>query len=123
MDFAAAIDFVNREGLGTVMESAGILLKLMRLIKSYYQSIRFHIRVRGSETSSFEVHAGGRQGCSLAPAPFNYISDWILRRALQHVLGVQVGSNVSITDLAYPGDIAHVSICHNAITQTHKIKH
>ncbi len=36
----------------------------------------------------------------------NYIIDWILRTELQDVPGVQVGSTVSITNLAYADDIA-----------------
>ncbi len=48
-------------------------------------------------------HSGIRQGCTLPPALFNYIIDWILGVALQ------VGTNVQVSDLAYAGDIMLLS--------------
>ncbi len=46
--------------------------------------------------------------CSL-PTLFSYIVDWILGQALQDYLGVQVGANDHVSDLAYTDDIVILS--------------
>ncbi len=43
------------------------------------------------------------------PTLFNYIIDWTLGQALQGYPGVQVGTNVHVSDLAYADDIVSLS--------------
>ncbi len=59
------------------------------------------VRANGSNSMSFEIRSGIRQGCALSPGLFNYINDWMLDQALQNYPGVQVGANVHVSDLAY----------------------
>ncbi len=53
----------------------------------------------------FEVRSGLWQGCDPSPTLFKYIIDWILGQDVQDYLGVQVGTNVHVSDLAYADEI------------------
>ncbi len=78
----------------------GIPPKLLRLIKAYYSSTKMKVRASGSDSMPYEIRSGVRHGCTLSPTLFNYIIDWILAKTLQDYPGVQVGTNVHMSDLA-----------------------
>ncbi len=77
----------------------------LRLIKAYYSSTKITVRASASDSMSFEIRSGVRQGCALSPDFFNYIIDCILGQALQNYPGVQVGASVHMSNLAYADDI------------------
>ncbi len=54
--------------------------------------MRKRVRVAGQETTSFEMQSGVRQGDSMSPTLFNYAIDFVLKRALRSLQGVQVGT-------------------------------
>lgn len=88
-----------------IMPADGIPVKLLRLIQGYYRSTRVRMRAYGSESETFEVRSGVRQGCALSPTLFNYAIDHILNTALHGFEGVRVGRDVAVSDLAYADDI------------------
>ncbi len=109
VDFASAFDSVDRDFLWQIMVVDGMPPKLLSLIKAYYSSTKMKVRASGSDSMPLKIRSGVRQGCALSPTLFNYIIDWILRQALQDYLGVQVGANVHVSDLAYADDIVLLS--------------
>ncbi len=105
VDFDSAFDSVDRDSLWRIMAADGIPPKLLRLIKAHYSSTKIKVRATGSDSMSFEIRSGVRQGCALSHTHFNYTIDWILGQALQDYPGVQVGANIYVSDLAYADDI------------------
>ncbi len=101
VDFASALDSVDRDFLWRIMAADGMPPNLLRLIKVYYSSTRMNVRANGSDSMPFEIRSSVRQGCGISPTLFNYIINWILGKALQNYPGVQVGANTYVSDLAY----------------------
>ncbi len=64
------------------------------------------LHLTGSETKSFEVHSGVRQGFPLSLTLFNFVIDWIPRNALAGLTGVKISATLALVDLAYADDIA-----------------
>jgi hypothetical protein len=61
----------------------------------------------GRELDTFDIASGVRQGCVLSPDLFNYLVDWIFKRALDgQPGGVQVLPGGAVTDLTYADDAA-----------------
>lgn len=106
IDFKAAFDSIHRDSLWTLMSSDGVPPKLLRLMQEYYSSTSATVRLKGQESTDFEVKTGVRQGCILSPPLFNYVVDYTLSSALREHRGVAVGENDYITDLDYADDVA-----------------
>ncbi len=88
VDFAAALDSVDRDSFWRIMAADGMppTPELLRLIRTYYASTKMKIRASGSDSMSFEIRSGVRQGH--APILSNYIINWIIGQALQPYPGV-----------------------------------
>ncbi len=101
MGFTSALHFVGRDYIWRIMAADGVPAKLFRLIKAYYPSTKAKVRVSwgGGESLSFEMRSGIRHGFALSPARFYYIINWILCQALQGHPGVQISTNVHVSDL------------------------
>ena len=105
IDFRAAFDSVDRGTLWRIMQNDGVPPKLLRLIKAYYASTRTRVQVYGQQSRSLQIESGVRQGCALSPILFNYTVDWVLGRAMESHLGVQLGPGYNLSDLAYADDV------------------
>jgi hypothetical protein len=105
IDFRAAFDSVNREALWKVLLIDGMPSKLIKLISSYYSATKSRVRVYGEESNEFTLCSGVRQGCPLSPVLFNFAIDWIMANALRDYRGVQVSSDLWISDLEYADDV------------------
>ena len=105
IDFRAAFDSIDREGLWNVMLADGIPPKFVRLLKAFYSSTKARVRVYGAESSAFSLSSGVRQGCPLSPVLFNYAIDWIMINALRDYQGVQINNHLWISDLEYADDV------------------
>ncbi len=103
MDFATALDSVDRGSLWRIMAADRISAKL---VKAYYVFTKTNVRAwGGGDSLSFEIHSGVRQGFPFSRTPFNYTIDWILGQALQRYQGVQVGTSVHVSGFAYANEI------------------
>ncbi|KAK2701591.1 hypothetical protein QYM36_019768, partial [Artemia franciscana] len=109
LDFIAAFDSVTRQKLWKILENDGMPLKLVELMKAYYDASVSRVRIYGEETEEFLVEFGVKQGCFLSPTLFNYCIDWVLENALSSYPGAQVGQNLSLTDLDYADDVGLLS--------------
>ena len=109
LDFIAAFDSVTRQKLWKILENDGMPLKFVELMKAYYDASVSRVRVYGEETEEFLVEFGVKQGCILSPTLFNYCVDWVLENALSSYPGVQIGQNLSLTDLDYADDVGLLS--------------
>ncbi|MDY6929965.1 MAG: reverse transcriptase family protein [Pseudomonadota bacterium] len=106
IDFTAAFDSVHRTALWRLMELDGVPVKIINLLKAYYNQTRANVQVYGEVTETFPVRTGVRQGCVLSPILFNFTIDWILRNALSHAHGVELAPGKALTDLDYADDVA-----------------
>ncbi len=75
VDFASAFEPVDRDSLWWIMAVDGMPPKLLRLIKTCYASTKIKASASGSDSMSFEIRSGVRQGCALSPTFFNYRID------------------------------------------------
>ncbi len=78
----------------------------LRSLDALWDGIISTLGALRGETSSFDVISGVCQGCPISPTLFIDFIDWILRRELKDVPGVQLSSIKSITGLAYADGIA-----------------
>ena len=73
--------------------------KLIQLIKPYYTYTRARIRAYGEESREFDLYSRIRQGCPLSPILFNHVIDWIMTKAIAEYGGVQLTSDIWISDI------------------------
>ena len=105
VDFRAAFDSVDRDSLWRIMLADGMPAKFVNLMQSYYAFTRGRVRAYGTDSSTFPIVTGVRQGCPLSPVLFNFAIDWTMRQAFASYEGVPISPNLSISDLDYADDI------------------
>ncbi len=79
VDFASACDSVDRDPLWRKMAADRLPPKLLRLNKAYYALTKMKVRASGSDSMSFEIRSGVRQGCAPPPYPLqlhNRLDSW-----------------------------------------------
>uniref|UniRef100_A0A8C5CGF6 Reverse transcriptase domain-containing protein n=1 Tax=Gadus morhua TaxID=8049 RepID=A0A8C5CGF6_GADMO len=81
VDLEKAYDRVPREKLWEVLWEYGVKGSLLRAIQSLYSQSESCVRVLGSQSVSFSVGAGLRQGCALSPILFVIYMDRLSRRS------------------------------------------
>jgi Reverse transcriptase (RNA-dependent DNA polymerase) len=87
VDFRAAYDSVDREGLWMIMSEGGFPNKLIRLLKATLTDVRCCVKVQGSLSAEFEAKTGLRQGDELSTKLFNIALEGICRRAKVEMQG------------------------------------
>lgn len=70
VDLTKAFDTVSRSGLFQVLKAIGCPPYLLRLITSFHEDMQATVQYDGSQSDSFAVRSGVRQGCVLAPTLF-----------------------------------------------------
>jgi hypothetical protein len=78
-DFRAAFPSVNHRFMWRVLESSGLPLAIIRLIRCFYRDCRHLIRVDGRRYPGPRLLSGVRQGCPLSGLLFAIIMEPILR--------------------------------------------
>jgi len=63
--------FVNRDLLWTVLSKFGCPLHFLTILREFHDGMKARVIIGGQESDPFEVLAGVKQGCVLAPAIFN----------------------------------------------------
>jgi sorting nexin-29 len=81
IDFRAAYDSVDREGLWSIMAEFQFPHKLIRLLKATLASVMCCVKVQGSTSRMFDCRVGLRQGDELSTKLFNIALEGIIRRA------------------------------------------
>jgi len=107
IDFSAAFDSVHRVSMWKAMLVDGIPVKIVNILRSYDEGAECSVRVYGEFIDSFNVTTGVRQGCILSPMIVNIIIDWIMNCAGASTFVVD--KNLSVQDLDYADDIAHLA--------------
>jgi len=112
VDFAAAFDSIDHEGLWRIRQTDIVPTKIINLIKAYYKSTRSKVRCYGADSNYFDIQSGVRQGRVLSPTLFNYTIDWTLANALGGFAGVEISATLRLTGLDYADDIALIADNH-----------
>ncbi len=76
VDFASTFDSVDMNSLWQIMAADGMPPKLLRLIKAYYSSTKMKVRASWTDSMSFEIRSGVRQGCALPPTHLQ-LHNWL----------------------------------------------
>ena len=66
-----------------VAEHYGIPIKIIRVLKNWYQGVCSCVQVDGEQSDWFPVESGLRQGCVISPTLFNMYIDHIMRRVME----------------------------------------
>uniref|UniRef100_A0A8C5CRJ5 Reverse transcriptase domain-containing protein n=1 Tax=Gadus morhua TaxID=8049 RepID=A0A8C5CRJ5_GADMO len=103
VDLEKAYDRVPREKLWEVLREYGVRGSILRAIQSLYSQSESCVRVLGSQSVSFSVGAGLRQGCALSPILFVIYMDRISRRS-RGGEGLQFGG-LRISSLLFADDV------------------
>ena len=106
IDFKAAFDSVSRDSLLTILQICSVPQELSVLVRQLYTGTRIAVRLASSLSEEFSIETGVKQGCVIAPDPFNSVIDHLMRRLLSRCnLGILLGE-YQLTDLDYADDIA-----------------
>ena len=73
VDLAKAFDTVNRDLLWNILCKFGCPLNFIAIIQQFYTCMCAQVVMAGSQSSSFPVEVGVKQGCVLAPIIFNLL--------------------------------------------------
>uniref|UniRef100_A0A8C5A4J3 ribonuclease H n=1 Tax=Gadus morhua TaxID=8049 RepID=A0A8C5A4J3_GADMO len=103
VDLEKVYDWVPREKLWEVLREYGVRGSILRAIQSLYSQSESCVRVLGSQSVSFSVGAGLRQGCALSPILFVIYMDRISRRS-RGGEGLQFGG-LRISSLLFADDV------------------
>ncbi|KAG0727434.1 LINE-1 reverse transcriptase [Chionoecetes opilio] len=104
VDLKKAFDSVHRESLWDLLRFRGIPAGTIGLITGLYSGTESAVKCGAGVSGFFPVNTGVRQGCVLAPSPFNACMDWVLDKVVdQSDCGASVG-NTKITDLVFADD-------------------
>ena len=110
VDFKAAFDSVDRDGLWNILYWDGVPLKLRNILKAMYLQTQSTVRAYGQLSEPFIIRSGVRQGALLSPGLFSGSINWVMKRAMEGLRGVLcVNGNGDITDFDYADDIALVA--------------
>ncbi|VDO59196.1 unnamed protein product [Schistosoma margrebowiei] len=106
IDFEKAFDSVNRKILWKVFRHYGVPVKIVNIIRNFYDDL----------TNSSGVKTSIRQGCLLSPSLVPLVVDWIMRTPSsggQH--GIQWTSRIKLDDLNFTSGLAFLPHSHQQI--------
>ena len=109
IDFKKAFDSLHRASMWNILRSYGLPIKIINVIKLLYDGSTSCVRVGGTNTESFEITSGVKQGDVLSPVLFILVVDWIMRRVVEDEDGIAWVDSSRLSDLAYADDIALLS--------------
>ena len=73
VDLTKAFDAVNRDLLWNILRKFGCPPTFIAILQQFYTGLCAHVVMAGSQSSSFPVEVGVKQGCVLAPIIFNLL--------------------------------------------------
>jgi len=87
VDLTKAFDTVSRPGLYRVLEAVGCPPKLLKIVQSFHDEMCGTVQYDGSQSESFPITSGVKQGCVLAPTLFGIYFAVLLHTALEDTPG------------------------------------
>ena len=73
VDLTKAFDSVNRDLLWNILHKFGCPPTFIAMLQQFHTGMRAQVVMAGSQSSSFPVEVGVKQGCVLAPIIFNLL--------------------------------------------------
>ena len=80
IDFRAAFPSVSHEYMHKTLEAIGLPRAALHVVKNFYDGGKCSLVFAGGRWRGFDMGAGIRQGCPLAPITFSVVMDILLRR-------------------------------------------
>ena len=84
VDLRKAYDSVPRDALWQVLEKSGVPPNMLNIIKSFHNGMKATIKIGSTQSESFSVCNGLRQGCTLAPTLFNLYFNAVMNSWRSH---------------------------------------
>ena len=116
VDYVKAFDSVNWVGMWAVLRAYRVPDRLIRAIRALYEHSRAFVRTADGDSDWFEFMRGVKQGCCMSPFLFIVLLDFVMRHAIDPILGVQVARRTSsrhpavhVTDLSFADDVTLMS--------------
>ena len=110
IDFQKAFDSIHRDSLWKIMRSYGIPSHIVNIIQQFYTGFSCTV---GTNTTSFVVGSGVRQGCVMSALLFNLAIDWVMRKTTgDKARGIRWTLQSTIEDLDFADDLALLSHTH-----------
>lgn len=110
VDFERAFDTINRNAIWEALAELGVPDKIIQLIKELYRDAKCRVRFAGTESDTFSVNRGVRQGCVLSPLLFLVVLDSVLKKVNAEAPdGIQWTLTARLHDLDYADDLALLS--------------
>jgi sorting nexin-29 len=117
IDFKAAYDSVDREGLWNLMTEFQFPHKMIRLLKATLQKVQSRVKVQGLLSESFETLTGLKQGDELSTKLFNIALEGVCRKARLELNGSIFNKSTQL--LAYADDIDIIGRNTRSITEAY----
>ena len=105
VDIRTAFDTVDHASVWELLDILGSPLKIAGLFRQLYTDARSCVRVNNTDSDTFIISSGVRQGCVASPEHFNCFLDHILQKVLERVPDIQL-SSFQLADLEYADDTA-----------------
>ena len=105
IDFKAAYDSIDREGLWSIMAESHFPHKLIRLLKATLAKVMCCVKVQGTTSGMFECKIGLRQGDELSTKLFNIALEGVFRRAKLELNGTIFTKSIQLLGFADDVDI------------------
>jgi hypothetical protein len=107
VDFKKAFDTVDRAILWSVLKESGVGVRILRMLKGMYKTVRSCVRCTDKLTEHFDCPNGVRQGCVLSPTLFSFLVNELAKEVREHgVDGIQLTPDVvQILILLFADDV------------------
>ena len=116
--FKKAFDSVHRESLWKILRAYGIPHKVVTIIRTFYEHFECGAIVENTQTESFPVKSGVRQGCILSPILFLVVIDWVMRKTTSgRPRGIQWTLFSCWEDLDFADELAVISATHSHLQE------
>lgn len=112
VDYEKAFDSLKRDVIWRALESRGVPVKIINIIKKFYEGASSRVLHEGQLSEPFVTISGVKQGCALSPLLFITTLDLIFDVVTKESTGLNWRINERLCDLAYADDVILLSTKH-----------